>query len=110
MSSTLPEGLAALLGGGGQSSSPMDALQQSLGQGDSGYDGGESDGPDTPESAALLQQALTALNRARLQEKDPEDQSAISQCESAIHKILAGKQQRQDQMLQGKMTPRSMRG
>ena len=57
-----------------------------------GGDAGASDGPDSPDVEALLQQAKDALQQAEKGEQDHIDSQTILKCIAAIQGILAARQ------------------
>ena len=95
--------LAGLLGGMQQGPPPAPP------QGPQYGGGGQSDGPDTPQSADLLKQAIDSLLQAYKDEQDEQDRAEISKCVAAIQKILGARQADTQQVLGNSSVQRVLR-
>jgi hypothetical protein len=101
--SQLPPDIAALLGGGGQG--------PDAGAAPAPPDQGQ--GPDSSDSSGGslddLQAAIDSAKRYVDQEDDQIHIQTALQCIAKLQSILADEQKQQDELLQGKASPRSLR-
>lgn len=78
---------------------PPPTLQLGGGGAPAGASSSESNGPDSPRSAADIDSVITILRRLHGEEKDAADQALILDAMKAIQKIKTGRQQEADQAL-----------